>query len=99
MPLGGPAIGIPPADDQPSLKAEAEMYHRSEREQAASPLRNPTRPSVQGPVTERPAQIILGQEFDISPGAIANGDRRSHSFPATVAQTQTPRGARKYAVI
>jgi hypothetical protein len=87
MPLGGPAIGIPPADDQPSLKAEAEMYHRSERERAASPLRNPTRPSVQGPVTERPAQIILGQEFDISPGAIANGDRRSHSFPATVAQT------------
>jgi hypothetical protein len=87
MPLGGPAIGIPPADDQPSLKVEAEMYHRSEKEGAASTLRNPTRPSVQGPVTERPAQIILGQEFDISPGAIANGDRRSHSLLATVAQT------------
>jgi hypothetical protein len=88
MPLGGPALGIPPADGQSSSKAEAEMYHRSEREGAASPLGIPTQPSVQGPVTERPAQITLGQEFIISPRAIANGDRPSHSLPATVAQTE-----------
>jgi hypothetical protein len=44
-------------------------------------------PRRKSAVTERPAQIILGQEFDISPGAIANGDRRSHRLPVTVAQT------------